>query len=291
LEIIESQQKEGEEDFYDALRDFLAQWSQVTTHWPGAFHEKTEELISDATLAQMNLIHHPDLEMFIPLNLRHERTIIALSLQLLSVTRDVNSLDNRSASDTEDDLFVPDLPPGYEYEKAKWGPLVAVLETTFEDGRLHPSAKISQITEQEWTVIVQKDQKRRYGYALDASPGLMMEHIIRTAFQMLDTRKPCHEPTVLFVLLILSLALGELEVSAPWMKCVEGALEPLSALFRELSRYYFICTKGAPLMSDQWDEGEYGERILEDDYDIYAIEHADILHKRWVKAGKLLPVA
>jgi hypothetical protein len=265
-----------DEAYGNAVLGFLIQFVQLKHRLTEYFEIYTEELLSLAASAQMDTICDPNVELPSPVDLHHERTIIALALQFLAVAHNFSSFEDRSAESaesTEEDLFAIEGPDHR-----------AVLPCDYPPGTLYLITFVRQESEQEWAKVRQQHGVRP-AYALDADPGPMLEYIVQTSFRMLDTRDPRHEPTVLYVLLILSMGLLEMDVTAPWLESVSCAQGPLYSLFEDLARYYFICTKGAPIMSDRWDIVEFLDRVC---FDHLAAENAHHLHEHWLKIGRLL---
>ncbi|KAJ0419746.1 hypothetical protein BJY00DRAFT_313668 [Aspergillus carlsbadensis] len=269
----------ADEVYWNAVFDFLIQFVHLKHHLPGHFANDTEELLALAASAQMVAIHDPNVEVPSLSDLRHESTIIALALQFLAIAHDFSDFEDRSADSTEEEICARENAPkrdGHTFIRE------ALLPSPNRVGPLYPITIIGQQSEQGWAETRQHHGKRP-GYALDADPGAMLEYIVQTAFRLLDTRDPRHEPTVLNIILILCVALAELDVTAPWLESVPCASGPLYALVEDLGRYYFICTNGAPIMSDRWDAEECVDRVGSDHE---AAQNAQLLHDHWVKIDK-----
>ncbi|KAL3483149.1 hypothetical protein BJX62DRAFT_86410 [Aspergillus germanicus] len=263
-----------DEAYWNGVLEFLIQFVQLKHRLTEYFENYTEELLSLAASAQMDTIYDLNVELPSPVDLHHERTIIALALQFLAVAHDFSSFEDRSAESaesTEEELFAIEGPDHR-----------VVLPCDYPPGSLYPITLVRQESKQEWGKVRQQHGVRP-AYAHDADPGPMLEYIVQTSFRMLDTWDPRHEPTVLYVLLILCMGLLEMDVTAPWLESVSCAQGPLYSLFEDLARYYFICTKGAPIMSDRWDIVEFPDRVCSDHL---AAKNAHHLHEHWLKIDK-----
>ncbi|KAL2811755.1 hypothetical protein BJX63DRAFT_433105 [Aspergillus granulosus] len=107
----------------------------------------------------------------------------------------------------------------------------------------------------------------------------MLGSLARLSFQLLDEQDPQHWPTVLYVLLILSLIRDTLCYCPPWMRKIYDAGEILERLFQDLARYYYICTEGGQILTYRWNKENYGVRV---GHCKSAVEHAGLLHDLWL---------
>lgn len=268
LGIIRRRQSESRM-FNGALHDFLCQFQELERRWKGYFEHATENILASAARLQREILHRSE-PSFVPIDLSSETTVIALALHLLLVVQDFSIVDGWSTYCTEEEFFAD-------------GPLVTLYGGD-ESNTLTPCFRVHKKNEQEWTEICLAETSQKPSYSLGSSPNAMIQYIIQLSFRLLDAHDPRHEPTVLFIILILYLCLQDMSAHTPWISAINDASEPLLPLLKDLARYYYISTDGGRLMSDSWVEKDFAARVGHHDE---SIKYARMLNGLWLETGRL----
>ncbi|KAL2837128.1 hypothetical protein BJY01DRAFT_221316 [Aspergillus pseudoustus] len=264
LSDIRSRQADGK-SLIDAVLEFLQQFHELARRWIREYEPTTEAIIAGAADLQTEILTF-SAPSFVPVDMSSEKMLLALTLHFLVLTRSIFMVEAGIGGRlSEKKLF-------------KRGSPAIVVHAGYEYSSLTPTVRVHKKTMRDWADIRREFDPRLPGYSLDANPGVMLEYIVQQSFRLLDTRDPRHWPTVLFALLILYLAQLNLRPYQPCFQGITAAADVFLPLMTDLARYYYICTKGAPIMSDDWDREEYKELVGEDDR---AFHYATELNKLW----------
>lgn len=255
--------------FQATLEIFLAQFYEPSYGWQNRFGHITTKTFSAAAQLQMNLLHASSASL---IDLSSETTVIALSLHCFLIVYNLNLIALYAVNCTEDKLF-------------EHGSSVVLIESGDNNGWIFPTVQLHRL--EKWRTLQSPDSDfnvRKPGFHLDSGLDTMLDYITHLSFQLLNTQDPRHWPTVLHVLLIFEHIQRSLRPNQEWMQKVNDAHDSLDFVLRDLERYYYVCTDGGQILSNHWNEDDYGRRVGQDQI---AIQNARILNRLWLDAGKM----
>ncbi|RDW61816.1 uncharacterized protein DSM5745_10488 [Aspergillus mulundensis] len=113
----------------------------------------------------------------------------------------------------------------------------------------------------------------------DLSSQTTVIALARLSFRLLDSHDAQHWPTVLHVLAIPKSTRETLHIDDQLLAPVREAAYSLDPLLNDLTRYFYVCTKGGIIMSHRWVERSYAEQIS---HCPVALEAARKIHDIWV---------
>ncbi|KAL3455666.1 hypothetical protein BJX64DRAFT_294843 [Aspergillus heterothallicus] len=271
-DLGEVQKRQNDSQSFDsAVLAFLLQF-QEQKRWLLMFEYEapTVSLLQGAANLQREILESCR-SSFTPTDLSSERMVLALAFHCLAVSRNIALVTTCiDASLEERKLF-------------KNGSPITILQAGYEDHTLLPTVRLHKKTMQHWAELRQAANTTLPGYALDAAPSVMLEYIMQSSFRLLNTRDPRHWPTVLLTLLVLYLA--RFNYYYPLQPCLQGishAAGEFLTLITDLARYYYICTEGAWILSEQWSKTEYLALVGEDEM---ASRYAVMLNELWRSTG------
>jgi hypothetical protein len=264
-----------ESSFLEIFDAFLAQFHDLDTMLNGYYEHITTELISGAARLQSQLLCELDADTGTDMDLSGDTTVIALALHCFAMTHFMEGVDG----------YNPDIP---ETELFRDGSPVVVMEQADDEKRFLPTIRVHK---PEYHPVPGLDSELsnqstgESGLCLDREFHRMLEHVMHVSFRLLNTQDPRHWPTVLYVLMIFSVGVRDaLHPFLRWRQKLGDAKRESDLVFRDLARYYYICTGGGQILSDRWCKKEYAARVQQDRV---AVEHAEMLNRVWLDLGML----
>ncbi|KAL5332556.1 hypothetical protein BJX70DRAFT_404470 [Aspergillus crustosus] len=106
-----------------------------------------------------------------------------------------------------------------------------------------------------------------------------ISHIAKLPFRLLDTQDPRHWPTVLYALMILYLIEQVLGSTLPFMEKMEDAPVAVHQVFKDLARYYYVCTNGGGILNRKWDADAYAAAVRNG---TLPVEYPELLRDLWI---------
>jgi hypothetical protein len=126
--------------------------------------------------------------------------------------------------------------------------------------------------------------------SLGSDFALMIEFIGQTCLRMLNSQDPRHWPTVLYVLLIMVIVEGNLDPVFMWQSELEPAHKAMELLIRDLSRHYYLCTSGCPILTPFWDTESYRAAVGGAEAPVQACQYLHALWKEFRESRALQSV-
>ena len=243
------------------LLKFLAQFETIKSRWRNQFEEGTYNLIANGARYQRDLLNlHPHL----PVDERHQLTLVATLLRCLVMSNQVFDLENNWSNlmviDESDILEVRS-----EGTSDYWG-----LESTITVQR-HPASSRRSI----------HDQVRRYPQGLPVT----LKGAVRIMQQMMFKRRPQDFPCLIYSLSILDLVAHALRPRAPFFEpIVEGGHGTL-AILETLCDLYLLCSDNVHPLCQEFDISRYRALV---DNDPIAVDHFSTLHQLWEYNGRIV---
>ncbi|KAL2825342.1 hypothetical protein BDW59DRAFT_161818 [Aspergillus cavernicola] len=256
----------GQRTFQQALHQFLAQFQELDQRWHRQFEHITEDILSAAAGLQMDLLRR---STSTTVDLSTENTIIALTFNCLLILNGIH-LITIYTDEGEVEWMLDNASPA------------VLLDSGYESDSILPTITIHKQSERERRELHGPKKNPKPGFHLDSDLETMLAYIAQLSFQLLNTQDPRHWPTVLYVLLIFVFIHMNLSSSQSWMEEICQASESLEPLFRDLARYYYVCTNGGQILSNRWDEEDYARRV---GYDQVAVGHALLLNSLWLDSA------
>ncbi|OJJ04988.1 hypothetical protein ASPVEDRAFT_74432 [Aspergillus versicolor CBS 583.65] len=267
---IQSLPNHTESSFLEICDAFLAQFRDLDTLLNGHYEHITTELLSAAARLQSQLLCELDTDTGTDMDLSGDTTVIALALHCFAMIHFMAGIEGYNPNIPETELFrdgSPVVVMEQEYEERRFLPTIRVHKPeNYPVPRLDPEPSIKRTGE-------------RHLY-LDREFHRILEHVVHVSFRLLNTQDPRHWPTVLYVLVILSVAIRDgLNPLLRWRQRLGDAKREFDLVFWDLARYYYICTGRGQILSDRWCKKEYAARVQQDRV---AVEHAEMLNRLWL---------
>ncbi|BCS17558.1 uncharacterized protein APUU_10386A [Aspergillus puulaauensis] len=255
----------------ETLDAFLTQFYYLDFSLSGYYENMTSELISGAARLQLQLLHASHSAP--PADLSGDTTVLALALHCLAMLYIMDMID----------LYNVDIP---EPELFRDGSPVVLMEQGDDERRFLPTVRVHRPEHRDPSEL---DCERNSGGSsldLDREFHRMLEHVVHVSFfRLLDTADPRHWPTVLYVLVVLNMGVRDsLHPFLRWRRKLGDAQKGFDFVFRDLVRYYYLCTDGGQILSDRWEKSEYAARVQ---HDQVAVEHAEMLNRSWLGLDKV----
>lgn len=266
----------------EILEAFLTQFHNLPVLLGGYYENMTSDLISAAARLQSQLLRKSDTVVsdttpHFPTDLSSDDTVIALALHCLATIHFLDVIDLHNPNIPEAELFLNGSP-------------VLIMEQEDDERRFLPTVRLHQpeyhpVPGLGSAISNQSTEESGSGLRLDREFHRMLEHVVHVSFRLLDAQDPRHWPTVLYVLVILSVGVRDsLHPFLRWKRRLRDAQEGFDLVFQDLARYYCICTDGGQILSGRWNREEYAARVQQD---MVAVEHAEILNRLWLEIGML----
>ncbi|KAL3490286.1 hypothetical protein BJX62DRAFT_238264 [Aspergillus germanicus] len=270
--------------FHDLLMEFLSRFQDDNSHLLGYYGAVTHDILVAAAQFQADILrdHSSAIETTAAADLSGETTIIALALRCFL---DLHILDLIGMDCYGRTVEIAGLP--------KDGSVVEVLGIDRSDPFLTATAYKVEGEQQDRLFDVRSTTTTKppppasastVGCHLDSNLHTMLSTLAQLSFQLLDTHDPRHWPTVLYVLLILTLMRQCLRYCLSWMSKLYEAAETVENLFQDLARYYYVCTEGGRILSSRWNKEEYAPLVgggCSGSAAVKLVENACLLHDLW----------
>lgn len=254
----------------EILDAFLTQFYSLDFSLSGYYEHMTSELISGAARLQFQLLHASHRAP--SADLSGDTTVLALALHCLAMLYIMDIIDQYNVDIPEPELFRDGSP-------------VVLMEHADDERRFLPTVRVHKPEHRDLSELDCERNSGASGLDLDREFHRMLEHVVRVSFYLLETRDPRHWPTVLYVLVALNMgARDSLHPFLRWRRKLGDAQKGFDLVFRDLVRYYYLCTDGGQILSDRWEKSEYAARVQRDQV---AVEHAEMLNRLWLGLGML----
>ncbi len=239
------------------LLDFLKQFDNVNSRWPGEYEQLTVSIIKRCATFQAALLSRKSPPPKTPSD---EMTLIAMSLRCLVQTHEIFFAGGN--------LFI------YAFED---GETLIRVDRLYDHDPFLEVSRLSNVSQANSATPKRKNEE---------SLSSMLENLLQTTQRLMFRRKPQDWPLLLCTLCLLRLIKKNFRSSSPWMSSLQPSSQAMSSVFSSLCSVFEICSKMLHPLSNDWNEGEY--KLLVND-DALLVGILQWMHDEWLEGAVTLP--
>lgn len=218
-----------------SLVDFLAQFEDLESRWPGRFAPYTLELVSRCATFQTAILARQKCPWE---DLPDEHIPIALSLRCLVLTREIVEVEGTMPSWIRDE----DEERTYFQTYHDEGPLIGVTRMSSRE-RSCPCGP-------------QADSEERI-------PSLL-ENLVQTIQRLIMRQEPREWPMVLCTLCIFKHISDDYVTYTIPMSVLELSFKAIRSTYSALCHWFHVCSQTLQPLTDHWEKGAFAELVDDD---------------------------
>lgn len=239
------------------LLDFLEQFENIESHWPGQFEPYSVELIRRCALFQKALLVR---QTFSSEDLPDEQIPIVLSLRCLVLTEELVSVDVTIPACIRDEDEERTHYKKYHDEL----PLIDVIRMSSQAPN---SSARPQIASEEHIPC-------------------LLENLVQTTQRLIMRQDPREWPLILCTLCMFEQISSNFNSSSDLMSGLQCSSDAITGIYSALCHWFHVCSQTLQPLTDHWEKEAYSELV---DDDPLLLEMFQWLNDGWLEGIPLLP--
>ena len=234
------------------LADFLAQFEDMESRWPGHFEPYTVELIGRCAMFQKALLARQKSPLE---DLPDECIPIALSLRCLVLTHEIAEVGGT----------IPDCIRDEDEER-----------TYFE--KYHDVDPLIDVI--KWSGDLRLDRSGRQEVDKEEHIPCLLETLVQTIQRLIMRQDPREWPLILCTLCILEQISSSFMTRPDPMSVLESSSEAISGVYSALCHWFHVCSQTLQPLTDNWEKEAFSNLV---DHDPLLLEMFQWFNDGWVE--------